>query len=71
MMATTIVRKSPINGTPPDKEMINMESLEPSPVIESVPEMIPAAAQAIEIGTALLTPVIVARLIFRTNSSRL
>ena len=45
-----------------------MESFEPKPVIDKIPEIIPAAAQATEMGTPLFTPFIVARTILKINS---
>ena len=47
---------------------INIESFEPNPVIANIPEIIPAAAQATEIGTPLFTPFIVARTTLKINS---
>ena len=51
-----------------DSEIINIESFEPNPVIANMPEIIPAAAHATEIGTPLFTPLIVARITLKINS---
>ena len=64
-----MVSNRPITGTPPDIEMMKMESFDPRPVTDRMPEMMPAAAHAAEIGTALLTPAMMARPIFLKSSA--
>ena len=56
MMAVIIVRISAMSGTPPDIEIIKLDSFDPRPVAERTAEIIPAAAHAIDIGMAFFTP---------------
>ena len=54
IIATTIVINNARIGIPKDQVKIKLEILDPKPVIPRVPEIIPAAAQAIAIGTMFL-----------------
>ena len=57
MMAVNMVNNNAIIGAPPEREIIDADNLEPSPVMDNTAEMMPAAAHAAEIGIAALTPI--------------
>ena len=67
IIATTIVINKAQNGIPDDHVKINPDILEPKPVIPKVPAIIPAAPQAIAIGTIFFVPLIMAKLRFSKN----
>ena len=48
--------------------MMKIDSFDPRPVADRMPEMMPAAAHAAEMGTALLTPATKARPILSKSS---
>ena len=64
IIATTIVINKAKNGMPTDHVKINPDILEPKPVMPKVPAIIPAAAQAMAIGTMFFVPLIMAKLRF-------
>ena len=56
IIATIIVISNAKIGIPKDQVKISAEIFDPKPVIPRVPAIIPAAAQAIAIGTIFFVP---------------